>query len=79
MTHPTDGHIRIPCPACRRGRLFSTAELLRFGSDQGAQALGLESWPEIEIDLGHSSLAGVERDAVPAALVAGCGADVVVG
>ncbi len=62
----------------RRG-VFSTAELLRFGSDQGAQALGLEFWPEIEIDLGHSALAGVERDAVPAALVAGCGADVVVG
>jgi hypothetical protein len=27
VTHPTDGHIRIHCPACRRGRLFSTAEL----------------------------------------------------
>ena len=58
----------------RRG-VFSTAELLRFGSEQGAHALGLESWLEIEIDLGHPSLAGVEGDAVPAALIAGCGAD----
>ena len=27
VTHSTGGHIRITCPACRRGRLFSTAEL----------------------------------------------------
>ncbi|MGH3065191.1 MAG: amidohydrolase family protein [Gaiellaceae bacterium] len=60
----------------RRG-VFSTEELLRFGSAQGARAIGLESWPEIEIDLGHRSLAGVERDHVLAALLAGCGADVV--
>jgi formimidoylglutamate deiminase len=60
----------------RRG-VFSTDELLRFGSDFGARSLGLEEWPEIEIDLGHPSLAGVVREDVPAALVAGCGADVV--
>ena len=60
----------------RRG-VFTTEELLRFGSEQGARSLGLDSWPEIEIDLGHRSLAGVARDDVPAALVAGCGADVV--
>jgi formimidoylglutamate deiminase len=62
----------------RRG-VFSTEELLRFGSAQGAQALGLDAVPEIEIDLAHRSLAGVERDEVAAALVAGCGADVVKG
>ena len=62
----------------RRG-VFSTEELLRFGSAQGARALGLEGWPEIEIDLDHRSLAGVEREEVTAALVAGCGADVVKG
>jgi len=61
----------------RRG-VFSTEELVRFGSEQGARAIGLEAWPEIEIDLGHRSLVGVERDEVAAALVAGCGADVVV-
>lgn len=60
----------------RRG-VFSTEELLRFGSEQGARALGLEAWPEIEVDLGHRSLSGVEHDDVPAALIAGCGADVV--
>ncbi len=62
----------------RRG-VFSTDELLRFGTDQGARALGLHTWPEIEIDVGHRSLAGVESDDVPAALLAGCGADVVTG
>jgi formimidoylglutamate deiminase len=61
----------------RRG-VFRTDDLLRFGSETGARALGLDAWPEIEIDLGHRSLAGVDREDVPAALVAGCGADVVV-
>jgi formimidoylglutamate deiminase len=62
----------------RRG-IFTTEELLRFGGEVGARSLGLEKWPEIEIDLGHRSLAGVARDHVPAALLAGCGADVVLG
>ena len=61
----------------RRG-VFSTEDLLRFGSEIGAQSLGLEEWPEIEIDLGHPSLAGVAPDDVRGALVAGCSADVVV-
>jgi formimidoylglutamate deiminase len=60
----------------RRG-VFTTEELLRFGSETGARSLALETWPDIEIDLGHRSLAGVPRDDVPAALVAGCGAEVV--
>jgi formimidoylglutamate deiminase len=62
----------------RRG-VFTAAELLCFGSEVGGRALGLDRWPEIEIDLGHRSLAGVARDDVPAALVAGCSADVVLG
>jgi formimidoylglutamate deiminase len=62
----------------RRG-VFTTAELLRFGSEVGARSLGLDQWPEIEVDLGHRSLAGVGREDLPAALVAGCGADVVLG
>jgi len=61
----------------RRG-VFTTEELLRFGSEEGARSLGLEAWREIEVDLAHRSLAGVEHDDVTAALVAGCGADVVV-
>jgi formimidoylglutamate deiminase len=62
----------------RRG-VFSTAELYGFGRDVGARALGLESWPEIEVDTDHQSLRGVDTDHVTAALIAGCGADVVVG
>ncbi len=62
----------------RRG-VFTTDELLRFGSELGARSLGLEETSEIEVDLGHRSLAGVEPDRVRAALIGGCGADVVVG
>jgi formimidoylglutamate deiminase len=61
----------------RRG-VFSTDELYGVGQDVGARALGLDAWPEIEIDLGNPSLAGVASEHVRAALVAGCGADVVV-
>jgi len=61
----------------RRG-VFSTDELYEFGRERGARALGLEAWPETEVDLGHASLRGVEAQHVPAALLAGCGADVVV-
>jgi formimidoylglutamate deiminase len=61
----------------RRG-VFTTAELLRFGSEAGAHALGLGSWADVEIDLSHRSLAGVDGGAVLDALVSGCGADVVV-
>jgi formimidoylglutamate deiminase len=61
----------------RRG-IFSIEELYSFGRDVGARSLGLEAWPLIDIDLGHGSLAGVAGEHVPAALLAGCGADVVV-
>jgi formimidoylglutamate deiminase len=60
----------------RRG-VFTTEELFRFGSEIGAQALGIESWPEIAIDLTHRSLEGVDEDQVLPALVSSCGADVV--
>ncbi len=60
----------------RRG-VFSTDELYAFGGEVGARSLGLEAWPEIEIDLGHRSLAGVAAEHVSAALVSGCSADVV--
>ncbi|HXZ57008.1 MAG TPA: amidohydrolase family protein [Gaiellaceae bacterium] len=62
----------------RRGAIGLTT-LLSMGSDEGASALGVERWPEAEVDLGHHSLAGVEREDVPAALVFGCAADVFVG
>ena len=62
----------------RRG-IFTIEELYRFGSELGATALGLETWPTIEVDLEHRALAGVEREDVPGALLAGCGGDVVKG
>src|SRR5207253_3308772 len=46
----------------RRG-IFSTEELFRVGAEAGARALGVESWPEIEIDSGHTSLSGVPGEA----------------
>ncbi len=57
----------------RRG-VVSVSSLLCFGADEGAAALGLERWPDVEVNLEHPSLAGVED--VHAALVFGCGADV---
>ena len=62
----------------RRG-VIGLGELMRFGTDEGAAALGLERWPEAEVDLGHRSLEGVEVGDVPAALVFGCAAEVFAG
>ncbi len=62
----------------RRGD-FSTDELYGFGGERGAHALGLERWPDTEVDLGHPSLRGVDSTQVRAALLAGCGADVIAG
>ena len=56
--------------------VFSTERLLCFGADEGARSLGLESWPEIAIDLAHQSLRGVEPGDVFDALVSSCSADV---
>ena len=56
--------------------VFSTERLLCFGADEGARSLGLESWPEAEVDLGHESLNGVEPTDVFDALVSSCSADV---
>ncbi len=60
----------------RRG-VISPEELLEIGAGRGARAIGLPTWPEIEIDLSHRSLAGVDAAHARAAIVAGCGADVV--
>jgi formimidoylglutamate deiminase len=57
--------------------VFSTDRLLCFGADEGGRSLGIESWPEIEIDLEHESLRGVEPGDVFDALVSSCAADVV--
>ena len=59
----------------RRG-VIPVSTLLCFGSDEGAAALGLDRWPDAEVDLAHPSLAGVEPQDVHAALVFGSSADV---
>ncbi len=59
-----------------RRNVIRTSSLLCFGSDEGAAALGLEHVADVEVDLGHRSLRGVEEADVFAALVFGCGADV---
>ena len=57
--------------------VFSTERLLCFGADEGGRSLGIKTWPEIEIDLAHESLRGVDPGNVFDALVSSCGADVV--
>ena len=44
-----------------RRNVCSVGPLLCFGADEGARALGLESWPEVAVDLAHPSLRGVDR------------------
>jgi formimidoylglutamate deiminase len=60
--------------------VLSTETLYAIGGEHGARSLGVEPSMQgsIEIDLGHRSLAGVAQEHVPAALLAGCAADVVV-
>ena len=54
----------------------SVDELLAIGSTEGAAALGLDSWAEIEADVAHPSLEGVEEGDVRAALLFGASAEV---
>ena len=59
-----------------RRNVISVSTLLCCGADEGAAALGLERWPDVEVDLEHPALAGVEPQDVHAALVFGCSAEV---
>jgi formimidoylglutamate deiminase len=61
----------------RRG-VFSTEELISFGTDRGASSLGLEDWPGIAVDAAHPSLSGVAADDVVGALVSSCSGEAVV-
>jgi formimidoylglutamate deiminase len=61
----------------RRG-VFTTEELFRTGSEGGAEALGLVSWPDVTVDRDHHSLAGVDEEHFLPALVSSASADVVV-
>jgi formimidoylglutamate deiminase len=60
-----------------RRNVIPPEALLELGSAGGARSLGLESWPSIEVDLEHPSLAGIPRDEARAALVFGCSAEVI--
>ena len=59
-----------------RRELCDAGTLLCFAADEGAAALGLESWPDVSVDLEHPSLRGVAQEDVLDALVFGCGAEV---
>jgi len=59
-----------------RRDVLTVDALLSMGSDEGAASIGLEEWPQIEIDAEHPQLRGVDEPLC--ALIAGCSADVVV-
>ena len=59
-----------------RRNVIPVADLLAAGAASGAAAVGIDEWPAIEVDLGHPSLRGVAPSETHAALVHGCGADV---
>ena len=57
--------------AALRRDVLTPRALLEIGGRNGAAGLGIDRWPEIEIDLGHDELRGVATTDVPAALLAG--------
>ena len=59
-----------------RRNVLAPERLLDIGSKNGGAALGIDSWPGVEINLDHPSLAGIAAAETKAALVAGCGAEV---
>jgi len=59
-----------------RRNVIGVDELLAIGTTEGAAALGLDSWAEIEADLAHPSLEGVEESDAAAALLFGASAEV---
>ncbi|MFL6007697.1 MAG: formimidoylglutamate deiminase [Gaiellaceae bacterium] len=62
-----------------RRNVIPPQQLLDIGSASGARALGLDAWPPVSVDLEHRSLYGIPAAQAEAALVFGCGADVIVG
>jgi formimidoylglutamate deiminase len=59
-----------------RRDVFAVDDLFEIGTSGGAWALGLDSWPDVGVDVDHPQLARVED--WRRALVAGCSADVFV-
>jgi formimidoylglutamate deiminase len=60
-----------------RRDVLDPEQLLGIGSRNGADALAIDAWRDVEIDLSHPSLHGVEPADLAAALVSSCSADVV--
>ena len=58
-----------------RRNVVSPGSLLCFGSDEGAAALGLDKWPEVEVDVENPSLRGIDDGDLFAALVFGASAE----
>ena len=59
-----------------RRNVISVDSLLGFGSDEGGAALCLDEWDDIAVDVSNPSLRGIQSRDLFAALVFGCGADV---
>jgi formimidoylglutamate deiminase len=59
-----------------RRNVLAAETLLCYGSDEGAAALGLETWDEVEVDLEHPQLQGLDGGDLFGALVFGCSSDV---
>jgi formimidoylglutamate deiminase len=59
----------------KRG-VISLDSLLSFGSDEGAAALGLDSWPDAIVDLDHPQLRRVDDGHLYEALVFSCSGEV---
>jgi formimidoylglutamate deiminase len=62
--------------AALRRDVVGVDRLLAFGSSEGAAALAVDTWSDVAVDGAHCSLAGVPEEELLAALVLGCGADV---
>jgi hypothetical protein len=56
--------------------VISIDALLAFGSDEGAAALGLETWPDAVVDLDDPQLRGVDERGLYEALVFSCSGSV---
>ena len=61
-----------------RRNVISVESLLCYGADEGAAALGIETWPDIQVDLTHQSLGGVDEADLFGAFIFGCSADIFV-
>jgi formimidoylglutamate deiminase len=62
--------------AALRRDVVGVGRLLCFGADEGAAALDLEAWGDVEVDVAHRSLAGIAEGDLLGALLFGCSADV---